>query len=294
MVLRQFAIAFEPSVFAALERGISRAAQLSVLAPAHLVHRIIEVFGDVKAVMHDIGQWQDISCGTHERWPHIHRYSPHAALLLSAQRTEQATGGLQAASGYDIKHAPAVNVGQDAGGTVATFCTLFIQAQIVDGFRFPSQQAAINGFEHDGIDAAPRQACQRADALGVGASIAIRPRRGQLLHAAVGIFELGHARCDESLKLAGVQMPPRAFVPAVDVGSGVRAGGVCPNLIRFERHAHGDALRLHVHIHRLHRPRRLYAQQMLVKRCVFHARPSRLAQTRILFHCGKLDMRASV
>ncbi len=36
---------------------------------------------------------------------------------------------------------------------------------------------------------------------------------------AVAVFELGNARFDDGLKLAGIQVPPLAFGPAVDVGS---------------------------------------------------------------------------
>ena len=74
----------------------------------------------------------------------------------------------------------------------------------------------------------------------------------------------------DGLELAGVQMAPFAFAPAVDVGAGSLIGGVSPDLPLFEHHLHGHALLCHRQIHAFNRPRCFNSKQMFVQRRVFH------------------------
>ncbi len=111
------------------------------------------------------------------------------------------------------------------------------------------QHTALNPFEHDGVDRVPGQRGEFTHFFGVGAGlqqseheglheqcdacVALSPGHGQLLHRAIAVLELGHARLYDGFKLAGVQVPPLASLPAVDVGSGLFVGGVCPHLALF-------------------------------------------------------------
>lgn len=130
------------------------------------------------------------------------------------------------------------------------------------------------------------QPCESAHALGGGtdlqqfddkgfhqqgdAAVAFRPGHGQFFDAAVAVLELGDARLDDRFKLTGIQMPPLAFVPAVDVRAPGAVGGVCPYLTGFEHDFNHHALIRQRQINRFHRPGRFQSKKMFVQGGVFY------------------------
>jgi hypothetical protein len=83
--------------------------------------------------------------------------------------------------------------------------------------------------------------------------------------------KLGNARLDDGLKLAGVQVPPLTFGPAVDVGSLCGVHRVSPHLPLLQYNLNHDPLVCQRKVHLLHRPGCLQSKKVLVQGGVFHA-----------------------
>jgi len=105
---------------------------------------------------------------------------------------------------------------------------------------------------------------------GGDAAIAFSPGNGQLFNTAIAVLELGHTRFDDGLKLAGIQVSPLAFAPAVDVRSLGVVGGVSPHLASSENNLNHNTLLCQRKVHRLDRPRCFQSKKVLVQRSVFH------------------------
>ena len=102
------------------------------------------------------------------------------------------------------------------------------------------------------------------------AAVAFGPGHGQFADCAVAVFELRDAGFDDGFKLAGIQMPPLAFSPAVDVRAPGSVGGVYPALTGLEHHFNNDALCFQREGNRFHRPRRFQSKKMFVQGGIFH------------------------
>jgi hypothetical protein len=80
----------------------------------------------------------------------------------------------------------------------------------------------------------------------------------------------GHAGFDERLELAGVQISPLTFSPAVDVSP---LGGVCgvsPELALLQNDFHHNSLVCQRQLYLLHRPWGMQSKKVFVQRYVFH------------------------
>ncbi len=106
-------VSLEPVVLGLCQRRAARLAQRAVLAAPHFVHRLIEVFADMKAVMHDVCLGQALSGRTHVGRPHVHGHCFDPCALGSAQSAQQLFGRFQLAPGYDLQHPRVVDIGQD-------------------------------------------------------------------------------------------------------------------------------------------------------------------------------------
>src|SRR3989338_5250351 len=226
-------IVLEPRPFAARQRRGTRQSQAAVFLPAHRIDRFTEVLGNVKPVMDDVGLRQTRLYCAHKSRPHIHRHRFDRGALRRAECFQQTFGRFQLSLRYQIKYSGAVDVGQYADVTVTSFGTLLIQPQMGDIFFAAAQHASFHSTYHDAVDGAPGQPRKFANALSGGASlqqfdhkgfhqegdaaVELGPWHGQFFDGTVAVFELGYTRLDECLKLAGIQMPPLALSPAVDV-----------------------------------------------------------------------------
>jgi hypothetical protein len=103
-----------------------------------------------------------------------------------------------------------------------------------------------------------------------GSAVTFHPWHGQLFDCAVAVFELGYARFDVGFKLAGIQMPPLALSPTVDVSSLGTVRGIHSYLTLLENNFNHGALIRQGEVNRLHRPRRFQSKKMFVKGGVFH------------------------
>ena len=101
-------------------------------------------------------------------------------------------------------------------------------------------------------------------------AVAFDPRHSQFLNGAVAVLELGDARLDERLELAGVQMPPLAFRPAIDVGAFGRIRRVGPYLPSLEDNLNYYSLILQRKGNMFNRPRRFNSEKLFVQCGVFH------------------------
>ena len=279
-------ILLEPRPFASSQWRRAGLGQPAVLLASNRIDCLAEVLGDVELVMHDVGLGHARFGSTHEGWPHIHGHRFDRRALSRRECFQQRGGCRQLSLRYQIENPGAVNVGQDAGIAVAFFRTLLVNAQIRNFLLCAAQHASFHGADHDAVDRAPGKARQSAHALGRrtdlkqldhkaghqggDAAVALGPGHSQLFDSAVAVLELGHACLDEGFKLAGIQVSPLAFAPAVDMGSlgGVR--GVRPHLVFLENNLHHDTLICQRKIHRLDRPRRLQSKKVFVQHCVFH------------------------
>src|SRR4030066_2308683 len=236
--------------------------------------------------MDDVGLRQARLYCAHKSRPHIHRHRFDRGALRRTECSQQAFGRFQLSLRYQIKHSGAVDVGQYADVTVTSFGTLLIQPKMGDSFFAAAQHASFHSTYHDAVDAAPGQPREVAYALSGGgsfqefdpkgfhqegdAAVALGPWHGQFFDGAVAVFELGDTRLDECLKLAGIQMPPLALSPAVDVSPLRAVRRIRPYLTCLENNFNNDALIRQGEVNRLHRPRRFQSKKMFVKGGVFH------------------------
>jgi len=279
-------IVLEPRPFATSQRRATGLSQAAVFLFAHRIDRFTEVLGNMKPVMDDVGLGEARFYCAHKSRPHIHRHRFNRSALSRAECTQQIFGHFQLSLWYQIEHPGAVDVGQYADIGVAAFGTLLIQPQMGHVVFATTQHASLHSTHHDAVDSAPCKPRELANTFGGGASVqqlnhkgfhqkrdpavAFRPWHGQLLDCAVAVFELGYARFDEGLKLAGIQMPPLALSPAVDVGSLGTVRGISPHLASLENDFNHDALIRQGEVNRLHQPRRFQSKKMFVKGSVFH------------------------
>jgi hypothetical protein len=148
------------------------------------------------------------------------------------------------------------------------------------------QHATFHGSLHDGGDSRPGQASERADSLpgwaglkqfdhecshqGAHKAVTLCPRNRQFFNRAVGIFELGNSSLDEGLKLAGVQVPPLALRPAMNMRPLGGISGVRPDLNFLQNHLDHHTLVSQGKVNLLDRPRGLQSKKMLLQRSIFH------------------------
>ena len=251
-------IPLQPRPLAASQRRRARFGQTAVFLFAHRVHRLTEVFGDVKLVVHDVGLRHARLGRTHKGRPHIHGHRADRSPLARRERFQQCFSRFKLSLRNQIKHPRTVNVGQDGRIAVALLGTLLIDAQIGNLFLGAAQHAALHRADHDVVDRAPGQSREVTYALrsrtgleqlddeaghqGGDPAIALSPGDDQFFDRAVAVLELGNARFDDGLKLAGVQMLPLTFRPAVDVGSSGGVRWIGPHLTSFEDHLNHYAL----------------------------------------------------
>ena len=279
-------IVLEPRPFTARQRRSARLSQTAVFLFAHRIDRFTEVLGNVKPVVNDVCLRKARLCRAHESRPHIHRHRFDRRALRRAECSQQAFGRFQLSFRHQIEHPRAVDVSQYADVTVAPFGAFFIQPQIGHIVLAATQHPSPHGTDHDAVDGAPGQPREVANALGGGAglqqfdhkgfhqkgdpAVAFSPWHGQFFDGAVAVFELGNACFDEGLKLAGIQMPPLAFSPAIDMGSSRAIRGIRPYLALLENNFNYHALIRQGKVNRLRRPRRLQSKKVFVKGSVFH------------------------
>ena len=279
-------VILQPCPFAARQRGVARFSQRAVLLASSRVHRLAQVFGDVKLVMHDVCLGQAFPGCAHVRRPHVHGHRLDRCALAWRERLQQTRRRLKLSARHQVQHPRAVNVGHDTDIGVPLLGTLLIDTQVDNLLLSAAQHAALDGADHDGVDRTPGQPRELAHGLGGGTgleqfddkaghqcsdpAVALCPGHGQLLDRAVAVFELGNAGFDEGLELAGIKVTPLAFAPAVDVSPLGRIGRICPDLPALKNYLNDHLLVNKRQINLVNRPRRLQSKKLFVQRGVFH------------------------
>ena len=276
----------QPRPLAARQWRCACLGQTAVFVLSHRIYRLTEVLGDVELVMHDVGLGHALPGRTHVRRPHVHCHSLDRHALRLCERLQQTHGRAELSLRYEVQHPRSVDVGQDAGVGVPCLRALLIYAKVGNLFLGAPQHAPIHCADHDGIDRAPGQSCERTYSLRGGTglqqfddkprqqcgdpAVAFGPRYTQLLDCAIAVFELGHTRFDDGLELACVQVAPLALAPSIDMGSLGRVRGVRPDLALLQNDFNHHTLVRQRKVYRSDRPRRLQSKKMLIQRCVFH------------------------
>ena len=236
--------------------------------------------------MHDIGLRHALFCRTHIRRPHVHGHCLDRHALRLRERFQQTHRRFELSLSDEIQHTRTVNVGQDAGIGMSLLGTLLIYAKVGNPFFGATQHAPLHCTNHDGVDRAPRQPCERADRLsgraclqqlddethhqGGDTAVTLSPRHGQFFDGAVAVFELGHTGLDNGLELTGVQVPPLTLAPAINMRSPGGISWVRPHLPPLQNNLNHYTLVRQRKVYFLDRPRCLQSKKLLIQRCVFH------------------------
>ena len=101
-------------------------------------------------------------------------------------------------------------------------------------------------------------------------AVTLSPGNDQLFDGPIAVFELGNTGFDEGLELAGVQVAPLPFSPAVDVGSLGGICGVAPYLPLLQNDLNHHPLVCQRQVDTLHRPRCFQSKKVFVQRGIFH------------------------
>src|SRR5438105_10839847 len=78
--------------------------QLAVLGPPHSIDRIVEMFGDMKLVMHDLSLRRCLGSGAQVRLPHVNSHRFNLATLLAAEPYPEFLAGLSSPVRHNIQN----------------------------------------------------------------------------------------------------------------------------------------------------------------------------------------------
>ena len=160
-----------PELAAARERFVPLPQQFLVLLTAHFVHRLVQVFADMKLVMHRVRAGHLPPHRLDKRRPQVHGRRRRGRLLFRTQTFPQLPGRFRRPVFDHLYHARLLQVGQPRETGVAPFEALLIQAQILELIQLPplqpSRDGALSWIEH----ARPHSGHLAADPHGQPSSI---------------------------------------------------------------------------------------------------------------------------
>jgi hypothetical protein len=146
---------------------------------------------------------------------------------------------------------------------VASLRTPFINPEMGYGFLTATQHTSFHSTHHNAVDGAPGKLRELENPFGGGTHLQKFDHKG-FNQKSDAVFELGYVRFNDRLKLAGIQMPPLMFAPAVDVSSLGVIRRVCPYLSSLENNFNHHATLSQREVNRLHRLRRLQFKKVFV------------------------------
>ena len=280
-------VTFQPGPFAARQWRGSSLGQPFVLLLSHCINCLTEVLGNVELVMHDVRLGHALPGRTHVRRPHVHGHRLDRYALRWSKRFQQAHGRHQLPLRHQVEYARAVNVSQYGGVSVPPLRALLIDTKIRNLFLRTPQHPALHCADQDGVDRTPGQSGERADCLrggtclkqfdnershqGGNPAVTLCPGHRQFFDRAVTEFELGNARLDDGLELAGIEVTPLALGPTIDMRPLGSVGGVAPDLTLLQNYFDHHSLVSKGQVNLLDRPWGLQSKKMLIQRSIFHA-----------------------
>lgn len=250
-----------------------------MLLTTDLIHRLIEMLGDMEPIMHDLRLRSVAGGAGFVSGPHVHGHGFNGLSPLLAQAFPQGVGGrFVPAVGY-VQHPRPVDVGHDGDVVLAPPEALLVQAHMPDVFQFALDQAPFDPPVQDRLQAGPGQPqqpprrfhaagrLQHADGEGFEQQgeppVRFRPGNRAGLHAALGAVRPRRASDNPRFKLHGVQMPPRPFGTMVVQRAGPTATAAAHRLTAgFQPDLHPLVLQRQVDVR--HLPSRFQTQQQTV------------------------------
>ena len=152
----------QPQLPRSFEGLIAFGHQLLVFLAAHLVHRLPEVFADMKFVMQDGGVWNLRLNRPDKGLPHVHRHCFDRLLLLRAQTLPQLSRRFGRPLLHHLKHPRRVQIRQQGDVGLPTLEALLIHAQMPELVQLPPRQPALHGPPHDLMRRLPAESQQLA------------------------------------------------------------------------------------------------------------------------------------
>src|SRR5215510_13931727 len=209
--------------------------QLAVLGPPHLIDCFVEVFGNMKLVMHDFGLGRCLSGDAQVRLPHVDSDRFDLVTLLDPEPCPEFLASLSSAVRYNVQNPALFQIGHEADIILPAAKALLVNTNQSHRLHVTTLQASFDGSLHDLMRTVPIQSqepCATAECLaglqhpnGEGfkhqckATVLASPGYFDGFDTVLQAIDAGNACYQYRLKLHGVQVPPSSFRRVVVKGS---------------------------------------------------------------------------
>src|SRR6516225_10788732 len=202
---------------------------------AHLIDCFVEVFGDMKLVMYDLGLGRCLASGAQVGLPHVDSDRFNLVTLLGPEPCPELLAGLSSAVRYNVQNPALFQIGHQADIILPAAKALLVNTNQSQCLGITTLQASFDGSLHDlvrTVPIQPQQPCATADCLaglqhpnGKGfkhqckATVLAGPGYLDGFDTVFRAIDPGSACYQNRLKLHGVQVPPPPFRRVVVKGS---------------------------------------------------------------------------
>src|SRR5215831_6508952 len=131
--------------------------QLAVLGPPHLIDCFVEVFGNMKLVMHDFGLGRCLSGDAQVRLPHVDSDRFDLVTLLDPEPCPEFLAGLSSAVRYNVQNPALFQIGHEADIILPAAKALLVNTNQSHRLHVTTLQASFDGSLHDLMRTVPIQ-----------------------------------------------------------------------------------------------------------------------------------------
>src|SRR6516162_1448633 len=131
--------------------------QLAVLGSPHSIDRFIEMFGDMKLVMHDLGLGRCLGSGAQVRLPHVDSDRFNLATLLATEPCPEFLAGLSSPVRYNVQNPALFQIAHQADIILPAAKAFLINAHQTHPLCLATLQASLDGSLHDLMSTVPIQ-----------------------------------------------------------------------------------------------------------------------------------------
>src|SRR6516165_11075972 len=142
--------------------------QLAVLGPPHLIDCFVEVFGNMKLVMHDFGLGRCLSGDAQVRLPHVDSDRFDLVTLLDPEPCPEFLAGLSCAVRDNVQNPALFQIGHEADIILPAAKALLVNTNQSYRLHGATLQASFDGSLHDlmrTVPIQPQEPCLTADCL---------------------------------------------------------------------------------------------------------------------------------